>query len=85
MVVSIARHSEGSLAARDTGLFKLTDSRGARTAESFDETLQCLERALESRHYSRRTIQAFNLTRRRIACKFFDSTFNQAPRRLTEC
>jgi hypothetical protein len=59
MVVSIARHSEGSLAARDTGLFKLPEPRDARTAaDSFDETLQCLGRAPESRHYSRRTIQA---------------------------
>jgi len=43
----------------DTGLFNLPDSPGSRSADAFGETLQCLERALESRHYSPRTIQTY--------------------------
>ena len=102
MVVSIARHSEGCLAARfpfdrevvdamptvpgrrwsaggqawlipngrdegdrllnalyDTGMFSRFDSSDTRRDDSFDETLQALGGALESRHYSTRTIQAY--------------------------
>jgi len=43
----------------DTGLLNLPDSPGSRSADAFGETLQCLERALESRHYSPRTIQTY--------------------------
>jgi integrase len=43
----------------DTGMFSLFDSRDASPAGFFDETLRALERALESRHYSPRTIQAY--------------------------
>ena len=40
-------------------MFSLFDSRDASPADFFDETLQDLGRALESRHYSPRTIQAY--------------------------
>ncbi len=43
----------------DTGMFSLFDSSDTRRDDSFDETLQALGRALESRHYSTRTIQAY--------------------------
>jgi integron integrase len=40
-------------------MFSLFDSRDASPAGFFDETLRALERALESRHYSPHTIQAY--------------------------
>ena len=43
----------------DTGMFSLFDSSDTRRDDSFDETLHALGRALESRHYSPRTIQAY--------------------------
>ncbi len=43
----------------NTGMFSLSDSRDAKPAVFFDETLQTLGRALESRHYSPRTIQVY--------------------------
>ena len=43
----------------NTGMFGLSDSRDASPAVFFDETPQALGRALESRHYSPRTIQIY--------------------------
>ncbi|MGO8694110.1 MAG: integron integrase [Rectinemataceae bacterium] len=42
----------------DTGMFGLSDSRDAHV-DSFNEPLERFERALESRHYSPRTIQVY--------------------------
>ncbi len=43
----------------DTGLFSIPESGDVSPASPIDETLESLERALESRHYSPRTIHAY--------------------------